>query len=101
MDAYAELIANFIGIVHEMQPWRLKNDRKNKREKYRDHPSPYLNISGICFSTAEAIKDTIKRRKFDIEIFDSIRPFVEKFDTKKEKRDAHREEGRGKYLCKS
>lgn len=83
MDAYAELIAGFIGIVHEMQPWRLSNDRGKKREQYRDHPPPFLNISGICCNTAEAIKDTIKRRKFDIDIFDSRRPFVEKFDAQR------------------
>ncbi len=81
MDAYAELLAGFIGLVHELQPWRLSNDRSGKKEEYKNHIRPFLNLSGFCHNTAEAIKETINRRKLDIDIFDLNNPLVEKMDS--------------------
>lgn len=74
MDAYAELVAGFIGLVHELQPWRLARDVKKRRAKYSHHPKPWLNISGTCMSTAEGIKHTIRNRSLDINIHDSRTP---------------------------
>lgn len=76
MDAYAELIASFVGIVHELQPWRMINDRKKLRSLYQDHPKPFLNISGISHLTASAIKETFKKRNYDFEIFDAHKSFT-------------------------
>lgn len=75
MDAYAELVASFIGLVHEMQPWRLSHDRFKRRTAYSQHPKPFLNISGVCMPTAQGIKATIIRRNIDIAIHDAISPF--------------------------
>jgi hypothetical protein len=76
MDAYAELLAGFLGLVFEMQPWRLLNDRGKKKIAYSHHPKPFLNLSGRCLRTAEGIKATIVRRKFDIAIHDVNEPFI-------------------------
>lgn len=74
MDAYAELLAAFIGLVHELQPWRLAHDVKKRRAQYAHHPKPWLNLSGVCMATAEGIKYTIVQRGLDIEVHDSRRP---------------------------
>lgn len=74
MDAYAELIASFIGLVHELQPWRLAHDVKKRRAIYAHHPKPWLNISGVCLATAEGIRHTVVQRGLDIEIRDSRKP---------------------------
>jgi hypothetical protein len=66
MNAFAELVAGFIGMVHEIQPVRLTS-RKNKI--YPDHQCPFLFISGFLLHTARGILETIERRKFDIAIF--------------------------------
>lgn len=76
MDAYAELMASFVGIVYELQPWRMMHDRKHLRSLYKDHPKPFLNISGISYVTASAIKETFKKRKYDFEIFDAENSFT-------------------------
>ena len=76
MDAYAELVAAFIGLVHELQPWRLAHDVKKMRLQYAHHPRPWLNISGVCMATAEGIKHTIGQRGLDIEVHDSRNPLV-------------------------
>ena len=39
MDAYAELIAAFIGLVHELQPWRLAHDVKKGETNMHTIPS--------------------------------------------------------------
>lgn len=66
MNAFAELVAGFIGMVHEMQPVRLTS-RKNRI--HADHQCPFLFISGFLLHTARGILETIVRRKFDIDIF--------------------------------
>lgn len=69
MSAFAELIAGFIGMVHEIQPSRLKRIRLKSWVKIA-HLSPYLNVSGYLFKTAKGIKKTIEKRKYDIDIYD-------------------------------
>lgn len=71
MSAFAELIANFIGMVHEMMPDALTPIRPYiGPHEYREHPSPFLYVSGYLYPTAKGITDTIKYRGFDIDIYD-------------------------------
>lgn len=70
MSAFAELIAGFIGLVHELQLSRLSSVRKGKRRK-RWHLAPFLFVSGLLWSTAKGLEFTIQRRKFDIDIYSS------------------------------
>ena len=68
MSAYAELIAGFIGMVHELQPIRLKK-RRIKKWKMGSHISPYLNVSGFLQHTAKGLNETIESRKYDIDVY--------------------------------
>jgi len=70
MSAFAELVAGFIGLVHEMQPERLKRTRIGSWNQQRvDHPAPFLYVSGVLYFTAEGIKETILRRRYDIDLY--------------------------------
>lgn len=70
MSAFAELVANFIGLVHELQPERLKRIRtKAFLSKVRPDPAPFLYVSGVLYRTAMGIVETIERRKYDIDVF--------------------------------
>lgn len=66
MNAYAELVAGFVGLVHEMQPDRLK---RRKKQKHSDHHCPSLFISGYLLTAAKGLLETIERRKLDLAIF--------------------------------
>lgn len=68
MSAFAELIAGFIGMVHELQPHRLKKVRIGDWH-ITDHIAPYLNVSGMLQPTARGLDETIKHRKFDIDVY--------------------------------
>ncbi len=68
MSAFAELVAGFIGMVHELQPCRLKRIRIGDWS-VTDHIAPYLNVSGMLQPTARGLDETIKNRKFDIDIY--------------------------------
>ena len=76
MDAYAELVAGFIGLVHELQPKRLSARRAAKVAEYGGHPPPFLNLSGVCMGSAEGLKATIRRRRLNINVYDSKSPFL-------------------------
>jgi len=70
MSAFAELVAGFVGLVHEMQPNRLRRIRaKAWQNTIRSHPAPFLYVSGILYHTAQGLKETIERRRFDIDIY--------------------------------
>lgn len=70
MSAFAELVAGFIGLVHEMQPERLGRIRTKKwSTSSPPHPSPFLYVSGILYLTAQGMKETIERRRYDIDIY--------------------------------
>ena len=75
MSAYAELLASFVGLVHELQPFRLKQVRI-KTFSPSEHPAPFLYVSGMLYSTAQGLKETIERRKFDIDIYSNINQFT-------------------------
>jgi hypothetical protein len=70
MSAFAELVANFVGLIHELQPRRLKRHRfKTKKPLIPVHLSPFLFVSGFLFPTAQGLRETIIRRGYDIDIF--------------------------------
>ncbi|HSR89073.1 MAG TPA: hypothetical protein VLK22_01560 [Candidatus Udaeobacter sp.] len=73
MSAFAELVAGFIGMVYELQPGRLKKIR-NKKWRMENHLSPYMNVSGHLYNTAKGLDETIKKRKFDIDIYSFDNP---------------------------
>jgi hypothetical protein len=68
MSAFAELVASFVGIVHELQPERLKRIRLKKAIP-SEHPAPFLFVSGKLWATAEGVWKTIERRRYDIDIY--------------------------------
>lgn len=67
MSAFAELIAGFIGMVHELQPDRLK--RLRIKNYQNDHLPPFMFVSGILYATAKGLEESIIKRKFDIDIY--------------------------------
>lgn len=73
MSAYAELIASFIGLVHELKPEKLKKIRVRKWKR-GDTISSFLYVSGLLYRTAEGLVETIERRKYDIDIYSFNNP---------------------------
>lgn len=70
MAAFAELVANFIGLVHELQPGRLSRIRiEGFKSKQRQDPAPFLYVSGILYRTAQGIVETIEQRGYDIDVY--------------------------------
>lgn len=76
MSAFAELVAGFIGMVHELQPERLKRTFKRVVAS-RAHPPPFLFVSGKFWATAEGVFKTIARRKLDLNIFNRTKALSE------------------------
>ena len=72
MSAFAELVASFIGMVHELQPERLK-PRRRAVANTGQHPSPFLFVSGKFWITAEGIISTIERRKIDVKVYNRMK----------------------------
>lgn len=72
MSAFAELVASFIGMVHELQPERLKR-RRRVVANAGEHPSPFLFVSGKFWVTAEGIINTIERRKMDVRVYNRLK----------------------------
>lgn len=68
MSAFAELIASFVGLVYELQPKKLKRIRTRKY-RANDHLQPFLYVSGVLYSTAGGITESIRKRKYDIDIY--------------------------------
>lgn len=73
MSAYAELIASFIGLVHELKPEKLKKIRVRKWQR-SDTISSFLYVSGLLYRTAEGLVETIEKRKYDIDIYSFNNP---------------------------
>jgi hypothetical protein len=72
MSAFAELVASFIGMVHELQPERLR-PRRRAVANAGDHPSPFLFVSGKFWVTAEGLITTIERRKIDVKVYNRVK----------------------------
>jgi hypothetical protein len=64
MSAFAELIASFIGMVHELIP-----DTLNPSHVIEDDILPFLYVSGKLYTTAKGIYETIIDRGFKISIY--------------------------------
>jgi hypothetical protein len=80
MSAFAELIASFIGLVHELQPHRLKRVRNKRwKEQPRPHPSPFLFVSGHLWRTAEGLTRTVIRRKYDVDVYNKAQLLTSSF----------------------
>lgn len=73
MSAFAELVASFIGMVHELKPASLKSVR-NKTWVRSEKISCFLYVSGILYKTAKGISETIVKRKYDIDIYSFDNP---------------------------
>ena len=74
MSAFAELLAGFIGLVHELQPRRLKKVRNPKKQlKETDHVAPFLFVSGLLYNTAKGLEATFIKRGFDVDIYSSAK----------------------------
>lgn len=73
MSAFAELVAGFIGMVHELSPSRLKRIRI-KSQKKNGHLAPFLYVSGIMYVTAQGIVQSIQKRKYDIDVYSHEKP---------------------------
>lgn len=73
MSAFAELVASFVGLVHELKPEKLKRIRV-KSHKNTDHLPPFLYVSGVLYSTAAGINESIKIRKYDLDIYSYDNP---------------------------
>ncbi|MEQ8554908.1 MAG: hypothetical protein RIC06_25710 [Cyclobacteriaceae bacterium] len=72
MSAFAELIASFIGLTHELKPKKLKRIRT---KNYSTEVLPcFLYVSGYLNPTAKGIIETIENRKFDLDIYSIDRP---------------------------
>jgi len=67
MSAFAELVANFIGLAHELTPKRLKRTRI--KGYVSEHIPPFLYVSGFLNPTAEGIQLSIKKRKYDLDVY--------------------------------
>lgn len=71
MAAFAELIAGFVGLVHEMRPCRLAPIRSPASPlEPREHPAPFLYVSGHLNPTAQGLVESIKDRGYDIDVYD-------------------------------
>lgn len=64
MTAFAELVANFVGLVHEMQPHRLKRTVRST-----DSLSPFLYVSGFLNRTAQGVEESLRKRGYDLDVY--------------------------------
>jgi hypothetical protein len=70
MVAFAELLAGFVGMVHELQPKRLRISKSTETGRSRlSSPLPFLYVSGWLNPTAQGILSTIKKRGFEIDLY--------------------------------
>jgi hypothetical protein len=68
MSAYPELIASFLGLVHELLPKRLK-ELRTVPTTLGSHPSPFLYVSGILWAGALTMEETLVNRAYDLDIY--------------------------------
>lgn len=64
MTAFAELVANFVGLVHEMQPHRLEQTVRSKANL-----SPFLYVSGFLNRTAQGVEESLRKRGYDLDVY--------------------------------
>jgi hypothetical protein len=73
MSAYAELMANFVGLVFELKPDKLRRIRTKKWVR-PDNISCFMYVSGILYKTAEGLLETFDKRKYDIDVYSFNNP---------------------------
>jgi len=61
---FAELVANFVGLVHEMQPQRLMNTDRSKAVL-----APFLYVSGFLNRTAQGVEESLRKRGYDLDVY--------------------------------
>lgn len=77
MSAFAELVASFIGLVHELTPKALKRHKTRLTGTRRKrHPAPFLYVSGVLYRTASGIKLTIEDRGYDVDVYNRVDSLV-------------------------
>ena len=85
MSAFAELVASFLGMVHELQPERLKKRRfkkkGNERPLHAGHPASFLFVSGFLYKTARGINESIQQRGYDIDIYSRTEQMTKRINT--------------------
>jgi hypothetical protein len=69
MSAYPELIASFVGLVHELRPECLDNIRNNTDFKQSNTVAPFLYLSGYLSGTADAMQTSITERGYNVDIY--------------------------------
>ncbi|MES2638088.1 MAG: hypothetical protein V4850_01340 [Myxococcota bacterium] len=73
MSAYAELVAQFLGIVHEIMPSSFAKPKPTDRQAH--HPWPFLFVSGKFYPSAEGIVETIVARALRVRFFNHVSGF--------------------------
>ena len=76
MSGYAELMASFIGLVFELKKTSLKRIRIIHYVQ-GDHIPPFLHLSGVLYPTAKGILESIRLRKYDLDIYSYDDPINE------------------------
>lgn len=80
MSAFAELVAGFIGMAHEMKPSCVKTNRKGKLTPVRaGHLPPFLYVSGTLYRTAKGIVESMEDRRLSIKVFSSTNDLTDTF----------------------
>ncbi len=79
MSAFAELLAGFIGVVHEMQPNRLRKGA-GKRGNRGEHLSPFLYVSGWLYPSGQGILETIEHRDYDVNIYSKTKALTDRLE---------------------
>ncbi len=69
MSAFPELIASFIGLVHELYPARLGEKKEKDSTGSNTSLSPFLYLSGYLAGTAEALSESIQDRGYEVAIY--------------------------------
>ena len=72
MSAFAELVAGFIGMVHELLPEMLSNEESTVLERNY----PFLYVSGRLNPTAKGLRETIEKRNMKIRIYSFDDPMI-------------------------
>jgi hypothetical protein len=78
MSAFAELLAGFIGVVHEMQPNRLR--KASSRGKSGEHIGPFLYVSGSLYPSGQGILETIEHRGYDIGVYCKTKALTDRLE---------------------
>jgi hypothetical protein len=74
MSAFPELLASFVGMVHELSPKNLKRIRVRDNLQAGIHVPPFLYVSGILWAGASLMEETLRERGYDLDVYSHDRP---------------------------